>query len=162
MSSMMSSTTAEELGFTIDKTCYPWVAYKGPRFQPTEWYTMVTPAVSDLGARIPLDDKEWTTYKIANGDLVWGEYEWVSDLNFFEEVDEPATLLKETWVCVGREEIVVGARGPSCPNCGCDLTETTGVKVEDDSPPVFCSPECWAEDWASTLADRARDEAKQQ
>lgn len=25
-----------ELGFTIDDTCYPWVAYKGPRFAPTE------------------------------------------------------------------------------------------------------------------------------
>lgn len=27
---------AKELGFTIDETCYPWVAYKGPRFQPVE------------------------------------------------------------------------------------------------------------------------------
>lgn len=30
----------EAQGFTVDKTCSPWVAYKGPRFNPTEWHTI--------------------------------------------------------------------------------------------------------------------------
>lgn len=24
--------------FHIDESCYPWVAYKGARFNPTEWH----------------------------------------------------------------------------------------------------------------------------
>lgn len=27
---------ARERGFTVDTTCYPWFAFKGPRFAPTE------------------------------------------------------------------------------------------------------------------------------
>lgn len=30
--------TAVSRGFTIDKTCHPWVAYKGPRWNPTIWH----------------------------------------------------------------------------------------------------------------------------
>lgn len=33
---------AESAGFVVDKTCYPWVAYKGPRFQPTEFHYIDT------------------------------------------------------------------------------------------------------------------------
>lgn len=96
----------------------------------------------------------WTTYKIADGSLVWGEYEWVGELQFFEEVDEPVTLLKETWVCVSREQIVVGPK-PGCPNCGGEMPVE-----DDDAARTFCSEACYEEDRASTLADRARDEAK--
>lgn len=28
---------AREQGYTIDDTCYPWVAYKGPRFAPDDF-----------------------------------------------------------------------------------------------------------------------------
>lgn len=35
---MMTDLEAEKQGFTIDCTCWPWVAYKGPRFDPTEWH----------------------------------------------------------------------------------------------------------------------------
>ncbi len=30
-------------GWTIDKHCYPWVAYRGPRFAPTAWFACRTP-----------------------------------------------------------------------------------------------------------------------
>jgi len=33
---------AEAAGFTVDRCCYPWVAYKGPRFQPTELHYIDT------------------------------------------------------------------------------------------------------------------------
>ena len=33
---------AEAKGFTVDDTCYPWFAYKGPRFKPTEGYRIPT------------------------------------------------------------------------------------------------------------------------
>lgn len=35
---------AEATGFTVDKHCYPWTAYKGPRFSPDEFKPIVTPA----------------------------------------------------------------------------------------------------------------------
>lgn len=38
-------------GFIIDNTCYPWVAYKGPRFNPTEFFWCYT----DEEARL----REW-------------------------------------------------------------------------------------------------------
>lgn len=34
---------AEADGFTIDRHCFPWIAYKGPRFQPDEWFPVITP-----------------------------------------------------------------------------------------------------------------------
>ena len=33
---------AKALGFSIDDTVYPWVAYKGPRFRPTAIETVYT------------------------------------------------------------------------------------------------------------------------
>lgn len=31
-------------GFTVDNKTYPWFAYKGPRFAPTEWRYVLTDA----------------------------------------------------------------------------------------------------------------------
>ena len=39
----LSAEEAEELGFTVDRCCYPWFAYKGPRFEPTDTIPIVTP-----------------------------------------------------------------------------------------------------------------------
>ena len=44
--------TAREEGFTIDHHCYPWVAYKGPRFNPTEWHYTQTDTESEQAERI--------------------------------------------------------------------------------------------------------------
>lgn len=38
----------ESEGFIVDKTCYPWVAYKGPRFQPTAIHYIMTDNESTL------------------------------------------------------------------------------------------------------------------
>lgn len=40
---------AEHQGYTIDKTCYPWVAYKGPRFAPTSMRYVFTDLETQLG-----------------------------------------------------------------------------------------------------------------
>lgn len=44
----MDKKDAEALGYTVDTTCYPWVAYKGPRFNPTEWRCVLTDLESEL------------------------------------------------------------------------------------------------------------------
>jgi protein-tyrosine phosphatase len=34
----MNAKQAKEQGYIIDTHCYPWVAYKGARFEPDEWF----------------------------------------------------------------------------------------------------------------------------
>ena len=36
------------LGYTIDNTCYPNIAYKGARFSPVEWFDVLTEKEHDL------------------------------------------------------------------------------------------------------------------
>ncbi len=38
---------AERMGFVVDDNVYPWVAYKGPRFLPTEWHRILTDRESE-------------------------------------------------------------------------------------------------------------------
>lgn len=45
----MTAEQAELEGFVVDRHCYPWLAYKGPRFDPTEHFDVDTPKVE--GAR---------------------------------------------------------------------------------------------------------------
>lgn len=40
----LTAEEAEEMGFTVDRCTYPWFAYKGPRFEPTDTIPIVTPA----------------------------------------------------------------------------------------------------------------------
>lgn len=37
-----SAAEAEQKGYTVDRSCYPWVAYKGSRFDPTEFFYILT------------------------------------------------------------------------------------------------------------------------
>lgn len=38
----LTRAKAERLGFTVDKTTYPWFGYKGPRFEPTDHVDVLT------------------------------------------------------------------------------------------------------------------------
>lgn len=40
----ITATQAEAQGFTVDRHCYPWFAYKGPRFSPDETVEIITEA----------------------------------------------------------------------------------------------------------------------
>ena len=48
MSDRINRHKAVERGYVVDDTCYPWVAYKGPRFQPTELIKCLTDLESEL------------------------------------------------------------------------------------------------------------------
>jgi hypothetical protein len=39
---MTPQEEAKSHGFKVDTHCYPWVAYTGPRFKPTKWFTIPT------------------------------------------------------------------------------------------------------------------------
>lgn len=43
---------------------------------------------------------------MADGSSIYGEYAWVENEEFFEDVDEPIKVIKETWVLQKSETIV--------------------------------------------------------
>lgn len=43
-----------------------------------------------------LDPVSMTTYKSVNGDPI-GEFSWVTDMEFFEDDDEPVEVIEEVW-----------------------------------------------------------------
>ena|SRR6516162_9249342 len=54
----MTPTTAMNLGLIIDDSCYPWIAYKGPRFNPTVWFHCLTTLEFELLSRSPYRGQE--------------------------------------------------------------------------------------------------------
>lgn len=42
--------------------------------------------------------REWTTYRMADGSQIYGEYAFVDGPEFFEGVDQPTDVVEETWV----------------------------------------------------------------
>lgn len=49
--------------------------------------------------------KEWVTYRLADGSLIWGEYAFVTETEFFEDLDYPVDVIKETWVLQDSETV---------------------------------------------------------
>lgn len=39
----MTPEDAESQDYIVDRHCYPWVAYRGPRFSPTDIFAVETP-----------------------------------------------------------------------------------------------------------------------
>lgn len=47
-SAKISVETCRKLHLTVDRSCYPWIGYKGPRFAPTEVRKVWTDEEYDL------------------------------------------------------------------------------------------------------------------
>lgn len=59
------------------------------------------------------------TYKRADGDLIYGEFGWVCEPEYFEDDDEPTEYVKETWVLQSSETFTHRPSGwEQCPLCG--------------------------------------------
>lgn len=58
------------------------------------------------------DPTEWVTYRMANGEPIFGEYAWVENPEFFDDVSEPVEVVKETWALVSVEPITFGGDEP--------------------------------------------------
>jgi hypothetical protein len=50
---------------------------------------------------------DFTVYEMADGSLIWGEYQFATDLDGFEERDEEVRLIKRTYRLISEEEIVL-------------------------------------------------------
>ncbi len=55
---------------------------------------------------------EWTTYRRADGEMIYGEYTFVTELEWFESDDEPTDLIEETWVLQSARKLTVNERPP--------------------------------------------------
>lgn len=56
-----------------------------------------------------VEPKTMTTYRMANGDLIFGEYGFVNDPDYFDEVDQPTEVVREKWSLIEAETIIFGA-----------------------------------------------------
>ena len=45
-----------------------------------------------------MEQRVWTTYRMEDGSLIWGDYAWVENPEYFEGVTEPTKVIKETWI----------------------------------------------------------------
>jgi hypothetical protein len=50
---------------------------------------------------------DFTTYEMADGSQVWGEYSFVTELEFFEDRDSEIKLIKKTYRLLTTEEITL-------------------------------------------------------
>lgn len=64
---------------------------------------------------------EMTTYSDPDGDLVMGEFAFVTELEWFENDDDPTPLRRQRWVCVADDDGAYWPRGRmKCGRCGND------------------------------------------
>lgn len=47
----------------------------------------------------------FTTYRMADGSLIYGEFTFVTESEFFDGIDIPTEVVKETWSLVSRETV---------------------------------------------------------
>lgn len=54
--------------------------------------------------------RTWTTYRMANGEPIWGDYAWVDSPEFFDDLDEPIEVVKEVWVLQNSDVVTFGTQ----------------------------------------------------
>jgi hypothetical protein len=64
---MLTPAQATAEGFTIDRHCYPWVAYKGSRFTPHEIRACFTDDEANLLGALKLMVQRWDSSDIEKG-----------------------------------------------------------------------------------------------
>lgn len=58
MNKKLLPSEARKCGYRVDDSCYPWVAYKGPRFNPTIWEYCYTDEEEKLRITLTERDRE--------------------------------------------------------------------------------------------------------
>jgi hypothetical protein len=62
MEGKITKAEAEARGFAVDTTVYPWVAYTGPRYKPTTWFTILTDLEAELYDALKLAQTHLATF----------------------------------------------------------------------------------------------------
>lgn len=87
------------------------------------------------------------TFEFENGDLIGGEYGWVTDEDFIGDHDQ-GVVLRKTWFLVSVER-------RDLENEPCDVCDTEGTVSEEGMPDMEC-PNCKGEgyldnDWKKVI-----------
>ena len=62
-----------------------------------------------------------TIYRRADGEPIYGEYDFVTQTEWFEDIDEPVELIMEDWSLTGSKLVTLYPAlwtYEPCPNCG--------------------------------------------
>lgn len=73
-----------------------------------------------------------TTYRLADGDPVYGEYAFVTDTEYFNDRFDPVKVVQERWVLSKRVEMWLPE--PCCIECGDPLPDYDGERLGCDKP----------------------------
>lgn len=76
------------------------------------------------------------TYQQVDGEPVYGEFGWVTDLDYFDERDGELLLLRKKWLLLDVEVITLPDRH-ACGLCG-----GTGTRQGMDANDNWCSEPC--------------------
>ena len=52
-------------------------------------------------------DAPFVTYEMADGSMIWDEYKFVTELEFFEDRSDEIRLIKKTYRLISAEEVVL-------------------------------------------------------
>ena len=74
--------------------------------------------IVDLDKEKALAAETMTTYEMANGDDIYGEYRFVCELEYLEGSDEPTDIIKKVWRLESEEAITVTPAGWPEPEDG--------------------------------------------
>lgn len=72
-------------------------------------------SVRDMDQEMVVSEpEEMTTYHRADGELISGEFSFVTELEWFDYDEEPTELVEEVWTLKSSRPITVG---PTCDRC---------------------------------------------
>lgn len=97
------------------------------------------PGLADLVPKVERDrgvaPERMITYRRADGELIAGEYAFVTTLDWFQDHDvhDRLELIEETWTLTRRWDFAIGRLERWCDECDDDVTLTEPV-----DGPVFC------------------------
>lgn len=68
-----------------------------------------------------------------------GEYGWVTDPEWFDDIDDPTTVTRQRWRLVGQDEVTFHPRTEPCPRCNGDGVLPCPLDTDGDGDCAFCS-----------------------
>jgi hypothetical protein len=81
---------------------------------------------------------DFTTYRLPQGELVYGEYAFVTTPEFFEEVDEPTAVTREDWTLAERSTVWFFPPLGGCAVTDCDDDAVEWLQHDDGSWDGLC------------------------
>lgn len=82
-------------------------------------------------------DDEMTTYRRVDGELIAGEFAWVTDVDFFDDDHglDYLEVIAETWTRTGQRTLKFGELDRWCGMAGCEENVELAEPVDG---PVYC------------------------